>query len=265
MDLDIDARIAALTGSIKDSHNIVAVFPSLSGQIDWQIGADISGQLPDVQGRIEFGTEVSIASTKSNVPQITGRIEGGGAVAADLAAIGFFGEILIEHQVKIDGKLPAIDGKIEAAGGITGKLPTASVSAITMEERAVWSLSGTVPTVSSGFEATQAGNVAGIIPFFAVTMDGMGEVECSLSGIVPTLSGHITGGEYGNWTINGKFPAIGFIGEIVADMHWTMDATIPPLIGSGLIVAGGLIPLSGTDTVATSDGIIRHRRGYDNG
>ena len=46
---------------------------------------------------------------------------------------------------------------------------------------------------------------------------------------------------------------------------WTMDAAIPPLRFSGLIVAGGLIPLAGTDTVATSDGIIRNRRGYDNG
>lgn len=242
------------------SNDIAGYLPSLSFEGSFGINVSLSGGLPDLQIDASFGTEMFIAG---ELPAADGAVLGAGQVASSLPALSFSGEITQENWIAVTGNLPCISGDIEGAGNLnTGTLPALACS-LTIETPNSFSVQGQLPQMRGSITGAVTGSISSLLPNLSIgELSGSGLVTGSIDSVLPTLQCAISQDPFTLIDVDCTLPPLEFTGKITPDPGVTISGTLPNLKVLSLI---GNSTQAGITVTASTDDVIRFRRGYDNG
>lgn len=250
------------------SGGINATLPDMSSAIDTETPMDLHGWVPPLfKMEGAFGTEITV---DAEVPGLLFSGSAGGDVEGELPYFSFEGEALLEVSGALEGKLPNASFTGESGGYLRSTL----LPGLTFEGALSPSLvnnleiSGKLPAVK-----TDARSVPLIITgeldadLAPLEYEGRGTllVLGEINSTLPTLLGELEQDIFYEGALSASLPPLEYLGDIIGDYNFTLTADLPALRSLYTLGASMTGASTGDIDEPTDDGIIRHRRGYDNG
>jgi len=247
--------ITALTPLVEHFMEISGTTPNMRGSFTFADTVDFSGNTAQMQGDWAFVYPHDFAG---ETPASTGVFEFGMEIEGNTP--GMSGAFVLEEIQYADfvGNTPVIQGSFEFGAEFFGKTPIMQ-GAFELEEETYGAFDVKSPAMFGGFEFSQEMDFSGTTPAMESAWTGEMEQYGSFAGLSPAMTGSF------DFTTNelnfsGLSPAMQTAFALSVETTMVFSGNTPPTIGNVFIGVD-----ASTDFTATSDEIIRFRRGYDNG